>query len=130
MQALCEAAVDVALGAGASYADARAVSLRRQLVVTKNRNVDDVSDAESEGIGVRVLVDGAWGFAADRRLDEAGAREAALRACAVADGLLQIRSYPSQHSGVSGQGGWEFVERLGLDSEAPRVGEQAAALLN
>src|SRR5919108_575218 len=67
MQALCEAAVDVALGAGASYADARAVSLRRQLVVTKNRNVDDVSDAESEGIGVRVLVDGAWGFAADRR---------------------------------------------------------------
>ena len=223
MQALCEAAVDAALGAGASYADARAVSLRRQLVVTKNRNVDDVSDAESEGIGVRVLVDGAWGFAADRRLDEAGAREAALRACAfakaapggherslvsveaqrgeyrtqverdpfdvpisdkidlclraeegmqhqgvkvtsamvraqrehkvlvssegsvvdqvlfetgggidayaVADGLLQIRSYPSQHSGVSGQGGWEFVERLGLDSEAPRVGEQAAALL-
>jgi TldD protein len=223
MQALCEAAVDAALGAGASYADARAVSTRRQVVVTKNRSVEDLSDAESEGIGVRVLVGGAWGFAADRRLDEGGARDAALRACAfakaapggherslvpvepqrgqyrtqvgrdpfdvpisekielclraeegmqhadvkvtsamvraqrehkvlvssegsvveqvlvecgggidaysVSDGLLQIRSYPSQHSGVSGQGGWEFVEGLGLDREAPRVGEQAAALL-
>jgi TldD protein len=52
-----------------------------------------------------------------------------IDAYAVADGLLQTRSYPSQHSGVSGQGGWEFVEGLGLDREAPRVGEQAAALL-
>ena len=42
---------------------------------------------------------------------------------------LQVRSYPSQHSGASGQGGWEYVESLGLDREAPRVGEQAVALL-
>jgi TldD protein len=223
VQALCEAAVDAALGAGASYADARAVSTRGQQIVTKNRQVEGMTDAESEGIGVRVLVGGAWGFAADGRLDEAGARDSALRACAfaraapgkhervlapvepergeyrtkverdpfdvplsekidlclraeegmrhddvkvtaamvraqrehkvfvssegsaveqvlvecgggidayaTADDLLQIRSYPSQHSGVSGQGGWEFVEQLGLDREAPRVGEQAAALL-
>jgi TldD protein len=223
VQALCEAAVDAALGAGASYADARAVTTRGQVVVTKNGQVDDLSDAESEGIGVRVLLGGAWGFAADRRLDEAGARDAADRACAFAraapgnheralapveaqsgvyrteverdpfsvplsekidlclraeegmrhdhvkvtaamvraqqehkvlvssegtaveqlivecgggidayassNGLHQLRSYPSQHSGASGQGGWEFVEQLGLDREAPRVGEQAAALL-
>ncbi len=223
MRALCEAAVDAALGSGASYADARTVSLRRQYVVTKNGQVDDLSDAESEGVGVRVLVDGAWGFAGEGRLDEAGARDAALRAAAFAraapgrhgvslaplepqrgeyrtpverdpfavplsekidlclraeegmrqpqinvtsamvrsqrerkvfvssdgslleqelvgcgggidayasaEGISQIRSYPSQHSGASGQGGWEFVERLGLEREAPRVGEQAVALL-
>ena len=39
---------------------------------------------ESEGIGVRVLVGGAWGFACDRRLTPTGARDAALRACAFA----------------------------------------------
>ena len=66
MKSLAEAAVDAALGAGASYADARAVTLRRQYVITKNGQLDDVSDGESEGIGVRVLVDGAWGFAGDR----------------------------------------------------------------
>ncbi len=43
-----------------------------------------MNDIESEGIGVRVLVGGAWGFASDRRLSEAGAREAALRAVAFA----------------------------------------------
>src|SRR5688572_24516130 len=84
MKALCQEAVDAAVAAGASYADARAVFTRRQHVVTKNGQVDDLSDSESEGIGVRVLVEGAWGFAGDRRLDEAGARAAASRACAFA----------------------------------------------
>ena len=37
------------MGAGASYADARSVSLRRQFVITKNGQVDDLSDGESEG---------------------------------------------------------------------------------
>jgi TldD protein len=69
MKALADAAVDAALGAGASYADARTVSLRRQFVITKNGQVDDLSDGESEGVGVRVLVDGAWGFAGEGRLD-------------------------------------------------------------
>ena len=46
----------------------------------QERAVDSVVDAETEGIGVRVLVDGAWGFACDRRLDDEGARDAALRA--------------------------------------------------
>ena len=38
-------------------------------------------------------------------------------------------SFPSAHGGSSSQAGWEFVEALGLDSEAPRIGEEAAALL-
>ena len=223
MRDVCRAAVDAAVGAGASYADARAVVRRSQGVTTKNGRVENVSDLESEGIGVRVLVDGAWGFSCDRRLDENGARDAALRACAfaraaagrgekalaplaatsgtyrtpvekdpftvslgdkvalclraeeglrhpdvkvteafvralreqkflftsdgaeieqelvetgagidalaVSDGGFQIRSYPSAHSGSSSQAGWEYVEGLGLEREAPRVGEQAAALL-
>src|SRR2546430_17136356 len=81
---LCAAAVDAATSAGAEYADARVVRKRNQLVTTKNGRVDRMMDAESEGIGVRVLVNGAWGFACDRRLTAEGAREAALLACAFA----------------------------------------------
>ena len=84
MRALCEEAVAAALAGGASYADARAVVRRSQLVATKNRRVDQVDDVESEGIGVRVLVDGAWGFACDARLDERGARDASERATSFA----------------------------------------------
>src|SRR5256885_14231751 len=43
--------------------------------------------------------------------------------------MSQIRSYPSAHSGWSAQAGWEYVEALGLEREAPRVAEQASALL-
>jgi hypothetical protein len=42
VKALAEAAIDAALGSGASYADARAVSLRRQHVITKNGQVDSI----------------------------------------------------------------------------------------
>ena len=84
MRDLCAAAVDAATAAGAEYADARVVLKRNQLVATKNGRVDRMTDAESEGIGVRVLVNGAWGFACDRRLDADGARDAALRACTFA----------------------------------------------
>ena len=65
--------------------------------------------------------------------DRAGARRVRRRhrrATRPTGDVTQIRSYPSQHAGVSGQGGWEFVEQLGLDREAPRVGEQAVALLS
>src|SRR5207248_9061268 len=41
----------------------------------------------------------------------------------------QLRSYPSAHGGSSAGAGWEYVVGLGLEREAPRVGEQAAALL-
>ena len=223
MRELCEEAVAAALGAGASYADARGVVRRAQTVGTRNGRVERLDDIETEGIGVRVLVGGAWGFACDRRLSVDGAHAAAqsaaafaraapggheralapvepargefrtaaehdpfsvpladkvehclaaeqalshedvkvtaasvraqrehkvfassegaaneqelvecgggIDAMAVRDGITQVRSYPSAHGGSSGQAGWEFVESLGLVREAPRVAEQAAALL-
>src|ERR1700675_1161746 len=92
MRDLSAAAVDAATGAGAEYADARVVMKRNQFVTTKNGRVDRLSDSESEGIGVRVLLNGAWGFACDRRLSADGAREAALRACTFA------RATPGKHS--------------------------------
>ena len=84
MLELCEEAVAAALGAGASYADARVVVRRSQVVGTRNRRVERLDDSETQGIGVRVLVDGAWGFAGERQLDATGAQEAARKAVAFA----------------------------------------------
>jgi TldD protein len=212
-----------ALAAGASYADVRAVVRRDQSLSTKNGRVDGVNDAETEGIGVRVLVGGAWGFACDGRLTGDAAQDAARRAAefaaasstgrdrvlapldaasgtyrtpverdpfsvsldekialclraeeamrhadvkvtsatlramreekllltsegvvveqervecgggieaiAAREGVVQVRSYPGAYGGVSSQAGWEFVEGMAFEREAPRVAEQAAALL-
>src|SRR5205807_845765 len=51
-----------------------------------------------------------------------------IDAMAVADGTYQMRSYPAL-GGSHAQAGWEFVEELDLEREAPRIAEQAAALL-
>jgi predicted Zn-dependent protease len=71
---ICALGVDAALAAGASHVDARAVLRRDQSVRTKNGAVESADDAKSEGLGVRVLGDGAWGFACDCRLSAEGAR--------------------------------------------------------
>ncbi len=84
MRELCEEAVSAALAAGASYADARVVLRRAQTVATRNGRVDRLDDVESEGLGVRALVGGAWGFACDRRLSTQGAQAGAARACGFA----------------------------------------------
>src|SRR4051812_28953259 len=105
MRDICREAVDAAIAAGASYADARVVRRRAQMVATKDRRVETLNDLESEGVGVRVLVGGAWGFACDRRLDAAAAREAAARACAFARaaGAGRARALaPVAHGNVDG----------------------------
>ena len=81
---LVRGAVETAIEAGGSYADARLVVRRRQLVETSNGRVAALVDETSEGIGVRVLVDGAWGFACDRDLSVASVRDAALQAASFA----------------------------------------------
>ncbi len=69
VKALMQAALDAATSGGASYADVRVNARRQQNVNTRDRLVQGVSDTDTFGMGVRTLVDGAWGFAATSRVD-------------------------------------------------------------
>ena len=55
---------------------------------------------------------------------------ASIVAYAVDDGEVVSRSYPNSHGGGWSQAGWEYVIGLDLIGNAPRVAEQAAALLS
>jgi TldD protein len=68
----------------AEYADARYVRTQSERLSTRNGQVDQVLSDHCEGIGVRVRVGGAWGFAAVRGTDKAAAEGALERALAVA----------------------------------------------
>jgi TldD protein len=63
-------AVEAARRAGASYADARFVSEESEGLTVKNHEMEGVDRGLSQGVGVRVLVEGYWGFAATARLTE------------------------------------------------------------
>lgn len=65
---LCMRALNAAKSAGASYADIRVGRSRNQSVSTREQQIINLSDNETFGFGVRVLVQGAWGFAASRDL--------------------------------------------------------------
>jgi TldD protein len=66
---LTEHALDAADSAGADYADVRIEQKDLQIITVKNGTVEAVSDERSRGFGVRVLVEGAWGFASASRLE-------------------------------------------------------------
>ena len=61
---LCNRALDLAQVKGARYADIRVVGRESQSIMVKNGNVEVLSWSQNQGFGVRLLVDGAWGFAA------------------------------------------------------------------
>src|SRR3954471_10252884 len=69
---------------GGAYADARFVRQRSEFVATRNSEVDELHRDEDEGIGVRVRVGGAWGFAATGDTSKEGAEAALARALAIA----------------------------------------------
>jgi TldD protein len=81
---LAHVALDAARGAGATYADVRFSRNRTQSVFTREQRVQGLVDNETQGFGVRALVNGAWGFAASRDIsrDEIArvARQAAQQA--------------------------------------------------
>jgi TldD protein len=79
-----EAALSRAASLGATYADIRINRYRRESIATRERQVQNVSRSMSYGLGLRVLVNGAWGFAATNRVEPAAARAAADQAVAVA----------------------------------------------
>jgi len=56
-------ALDLAAMKGASYCDVRLVETNQERFVVRTGVVDTISNDESLGIGVRVLVNGSWGFA-------------------------------------------------------------------
>jgi len=64
-------ALDLARLRGAQYADARVVNHREESLAIKDGVVEELLSSETEGIGVRVLVNGAWGFASSRDLTNA-----------------------------------------------------------
>lgn len=84
MRDIADRALDTARARGAAYADVRVVRRVEESIDIRTGRLTGVVFAESEGFGVRVLVDGAWGFAASHRLTAAEADRVAALAVRIA----------------------------------------------
>jgi TldD protein len=77
-------ALDTADALGAAYADIRVVERSNEQLTVKNGQLEAATSNQSAGFGVRVLVDGAWGFSASAVLEPAEADRIAREAIGIA----------------------------------------------
>ncbi|MEO8945994.1 MAG: TldD/PmbA family protein [Gemmatimonadaceae bacterium] len=90
---LTQVALDAARAAGATYADIRISARRSQAISTRERRLQNVSDTDTLGFGVRALANGAWGFAASNLLTKDVVAQTAREAVAIAkaNSAIQLR---------------------------------------
>jgi TldD protein len=96
MKEIASWALNVAAIRGTSYADVRVADERSRALSTKNGKVGHVSDSESQGIGVRVIADGAWGFAASEDLSRAAVEGTAACAVDIAKASARVKQHDVQ----------------------------------
>lgn len=92
---LADAALNAAKSKGATYTDIRIGRYLNQFVVTREDKVQNIVNTESYGVGVRVIADGCWGFAAvvDAK-SEADTARAAEEAVAIAKANAKLMKEP------------------------------------
>jgi TldD protein len=102
---LADAALNAAKSKGASYTDVRIGRYLNQFVITREDKVQNIVNTESYGVGVRVIADGCWGFAAvvDAK-NEADMAKAAEKAVSIAKANARLMKEPVQLAPQRGYG--------------------------
>src|SRR5437867_3578149 len=126
MRDIAEFALQAALDAGAAYADVRVQEVDTEEVSVRNGVLETAEAATSAGVGVRVLVDGAWGFAATSQLEGDDPAVAARLAVDVGRASAKVKRRDVVPPACAG---FELVRDLAPVQSAPRVAEEALAPL-
>ncbi|WP_134091550.1 TldD/PmbA family protein [Olivibacter sp. XZL3] len=101
---LADIALQEARAKGASYADVRIGRYLNQAIFTREKQVRNMANTESYGIGIRVLVDGCWGFAATDRMSKESIAQTTGLAVAIAKGNARFMTEPVQLAPQKGVG--------------------------
>ena len=89
-----EKAVEAALAAGATYADARYLEGRGESIEVLNGKVEGVDRTEGAGVGVRALVGSSWGFFATADSADDAIRKAGQMAAEIARASAAVPGDP------------------------------------
>lgn len=101
---LSDVALNAARSKGATYTDVRIGRYLNQYVITREDKVENLVNTESYGIGIRVIANGSWGFAATDKMDKDGIAKAAELAVAIAKENSRLLTSPVQLAEQKGYG--------------------------
>jgi TldD protein len=101
---LSDVALNAARSKGATYTDVRLGRYLNQFVVTREDKVQNIVNTESYGMGVRVISNGSWGFAATDKLDNDSIAKTAELAVAIAKENSRLQLEPVKLAPQKGYG--------------------------
>jgi len=92
--AVRDSVLNLAASSGAEYADVRIIDRDSEHIMVRTGKVEDLRRQSDSGLGVRVLCDGAWGFAASPGLTVDGASAVTAEAVEIARASASISRKP------------------------------------
>ncbi|MBS1662516.1 MAG: TldD/PmbA family protein, partial [Bacteroidetes bacterium] len=101
---LADIALNAARSKGATYTDVRIGRYRNQYLITREDKVLNTVDTESYGIGIRVIANGCWGFAATDKLTHDDIAQTAALAVSIAKENSRLLTEPVQLAPQKGYG--------------------------
>ena len=127
---LADAALNAAKAKGATYTDIRIGRYLNQFVATREKRVQGVVNTESYGVGVRVIANGCWGFAATNTVTKEAVAKAAEQAVAVAKANAKISGENVQLAPQNGFGEVTWKAPIEINTFGVPVKEKVDLLLN
>jgi TldD protein len=101
---MADVVLNTAKGKGATYADVRIGRYLNQYVITREDKVQNVVNTESFGIGIRVIANGSWGFAATSDMTTDGIAAATNLAVQIAKENSRLLTTPVELAPQKGYG--------------------------
>ena len=128
-QELAQTAIDLIRQADCEYGDIRICTYRNQSLTARDRSLNNLADNVSSGFGVRVLLDGAWGFAASHRQNLSEVRRIVNLAVEIAKGSRLTQQEPVKLVPVAAYQD-KYVTPIKIDPFSIPIAEKAELLLN
>lgn len=129
-RSLADAALAAAKTAGATYCDVRIGRYLNQFVVTREDKVQNVVNTESTGVGIRVIANGTWGFAASNDLSSTSVAKAAMQAVAIAKANSRLTRTPVELAPVKGVGEVSWATPIKKNAMEVPIKEKVDLLLS
>ena len=126
---MADIALNAARSKGASYTDVRIGRYLQQYLFTREQKVQNVVSAESYGVGIRVIANGTWGFAATSNVTPDGIARCAETAVAIAKANSKLQKEPVVLASQKGVGEVAWKTPLTKNAFAVPVGEKVDLLM-
>jgi TldD protein len=126
---MADIALNAATSRGASYTDVRIGRYLNQYVITRDRNIENTVNTESYGIGIRVIANGSWGFAATDNLTDDSIAKTAELAVQIAKENSRLQTEPVKLAPQKGQGEVSWKTPIKKNAFEVPIKEKADLLL-